>query len=127
MDTSLHADLMYTLIVNWQNLLPQLLKKTSSLKFLIINHHNTRHSSMLSDLFTFCFRQSVEFDSIEYLELSWKDINLDDYNIILTTKNSLSLDTTTPILHINDMPTKYEFHSVATKISELLSDEENRL
>ncbi|QTJ57514.1 helix-turn-helix domain-containing protein [Dolosigranulum pigrum] len=127
MDTTLHSYLMYTLIVNWQNLLPQLLKKTSSLKFLIINHHNTRHSSMLSDLFTFCFRQSVEFDSIEYLELSWKDINLDDYNIILTTKNSLSLDTTTPILHINDMPTKYEFHSVATKISELLSDEENRL
>lgn len=119
--------LMYILLINWHDLLPQLLEKSSQLKFLIINHHNTRHSEVLKELFQFYFRKSIHFDSLEYPELRWQAINLDDYYAILTTKNVIDLETTTPIIHMNDVPTKEEFNRIRAEISNLLPNSINRL
>ncbi|RAN55900.1 hypothetical protein B8A33_06565 [Dolosigranulum pigrum] len=119
--------LMYILLINWHDLLPQLLEKSSQLKFLIINHHNTRHSEVLKELFQFYFRKSIHFDSLEYPELRWQAINLDDYYAILTTKNVIDLETTTPIIHMNDIPTKEEFNRIRAEISNLLPNSINRL
>lgn len=119
--------LMYILLINWHNLLPQMLEKTDKLKFLIINHHNTRHSEVLKELFQFYFRKSIHFDSLEYPELRWQAINLDDYYAILTTKNVIDLETTTPIIHMNDVPTKEEFNRLRAEISDILPDNLNRL
>lgn len=119
--------LMYVLLINWHNLLPQMLQKTSKLKFLIINHHNTRHSEVLKELFQFYFRKSIHFDSIEYPELRWRQIDLDDYYAILTTKNEVTLDTSTPIIHMNDIPDKEEFNRLRAEISDILPDNLNRL
>lgn len=118
---------MYILLINWHDLLPQLLEKSSQLKFLIINHHNTRHSEVLKELFQFYFRKSIHFDSLEYPELRWQAINLDDYYAILTTKNVIDLETTTPIIHMNDVPTKEEFNRIRAEISNLLPNSINRL
>ncbi|WP_051669282.1 M protein trans-acting positive regulator PRD domain-containing protein [Carnobacterium jeotgali] len=116
---SARYEIMYTLIIHWEHLIPELYKRKEKVHLLIVSSFDLEHAKMIQDLLHHYFKEDIYTEIYEEPIFSLKDVKKRPYDILVTTfpiplKNIGEVGN---YICIQIMPTKRNMYALSEEIA----------
>lgn len=118
---SARYEIIYTLIIHWDHLVPELYNQKGKIHILIVSDFDFEHAKMIEDLLHYYFKHEITTEIYTKPVLSVKQIKKQQHDLLVTTfsweaeDDSLSKNT----ICIQNIPTKRNIDSIRHAIEEL--------
>ena len=111
-------ELIYTLIIHWDNLLIELHRQRKKVKLLVISTYDLEHAKMIRDIIDIHYHDDVEAEIYLEPRLSLKQLKKLDYNVLIST-TSFDPIPNKKIICIQNIPTEQNLKEIKSAIDEI--------
>lgn len=115
---SAQYEILYTLIIHWEHLIPELYKRKEKVHLLIVSSFDLEHAKMIQNLLHHYFKEEISTEIYENPIFSLKDVKERPHDILVTTftitlNNLLEVEN---YICIQNMPTNRNIHALRQEI-----------
>lgn len=115
---SAQYEILYTLIIHWEHLIPELYKRKEKVHLLIVSSFDLEHAKMIQDLLHHYFKEEISTEIYEKPVFSLEDVKEQPHDILVTTF-TIPLNNLVDVgnyICIQNMPTKRNIHALRQEI-----------
>lgn len=111
---SARYEIIYTLLIHWDHLIPELYNQKEKIHLLIVSDLDFEHAKMIEDLLHHYFKQEITTEIYMRPTFSMKQVNKQPYDLLITTFSLLPEDETLTknCICIQNIPTKRNIDSI---------------
>lgn len=113
-------ELLYTIIIHWDNLLIELQKKRKKIKLAVISHYDLEHAKMIEDFLSIHFRDLIESSIYVKPKLTEKDLTKLNSDLVISTTSLKNMEVS-PTICIQNVPSKKDIANIYQAITACLN------